>query len=259
MSTEDRNMRVLANDRQQPTPENQNIWGNARGSRYGEAFVQPLALPFHPFAREGSLFEAHNATDDAATTLAGHAAPVLADADATLVKPFIFVRVPAGVTKYVELISIEIEVITAGATATQACWAAQLDTGATRYSSGGTALTIVNPNMQNANTSVLAATSALLGGAVVAGAESANCRVLGFGTLRPSIEIAGDKKVFVFGGDPSLVGGMSDAAAAAIRTSLVSLPPICLGATDQFLLALHGQASQNAAGVYKVRMRWLER
>lgn len=259
MAANDSITKVLVNDRQMPTPENQNIWGNARASRYGELFTQPMPLPFNVLAREGSLFHAHNTTNDAATTLAGHAAPLLADADATMTKPFIFVRVPASVTKYVELVSIEIEVVTAGAAATQACWAAQLDTGATRLSSGGTALTIVNPNMQSASTSVLAATNSLLGGAVVVGAEGANYRDLGFGTLRPSIEIAGDRKVFVFGADPSVVGAQSDAAATAIRTSIVALPSVILGATDQFLLALHGQASQTNAGVYKVRMTWLER
>ncbi len=253
------NQAVLANDRQQPTPNTQNLWTPARGSRYGELMTQQVAGQFNALAREGSLFTAHNATNDASTTLAGHAAPVLADADATMTKPFIFMRVPSGVTKFVELIAIEIEVVTAGATGTQACWAAQLDTGTTRWSSGGTALTIVNPNMQSANASVLAATNALLGGAPVVGAESANVRELGHGTLRPSIEIAGDKKIFVFGGLPEMGGAQSDAAATAIRTSIVVLPPVILGATDQFLLALHSQASQNAAGVYKTRLIWLER
>jgi hypothetical protein len=33
---------------------------------------------------------------------------------------------------------------------------------------------------------------------------------------------------------------------------------VILGPTDFFLLALHSQASQNAAGVYKIRMGWWE-
>jgi hypothetical protein len=100
---------------------------------------------------------------------------------------------------------------------------------------------------------------ACLGGAPVSGAESASARDLGFGTLRPSIEIAGDIKMFVFGADPEIVGTQPGQAAAAIRTSIVCLPPVVLGPNDQFLLALHGQASQSAAGVYKVRMGWVER
>lgn len=256
--SDDINNKGLANDRQIPTPNAQNIWTPMRTDRYGSQFVQPLPGEFHAVANMGQYFIAHNATNDASTTLAGHAAPVLADADATMTKPFIFVRCPSGAEKRIFLHFIDIEVVTAGALGTQACWAAQLDTGTTRLSSGGTALTIVNPNMQSATSSLLSTTSHLLGGAPVVGAESASARDLGFGTLRPSIEIAGDRKVFVFGGDPTGIGAQSDAAAGAVRTSVVALPPVILGATDQFLLALHGQASQNAAGVYKVRMGWWE-
>lgn len=241
-----------------PSPIYNNTYGPNRSSRYGEQYTQPIGLPRWALANEGTLFIARNATDDASTTLAGHAAPVLADADATMVKPFIFMRHGGASTSSTRIFLdfIEIEVVTAGANGTQACWSAQLDTGTTRYSSGGTALTILNPNMQSSATSVLATTSHLMGGAVVSGAENSTARIIGFGTLRPSIEIAGDKKVFIFGGDPALG---SDGAAAAKREQVVNMPPVVLGPTDQFLLALHGQASQSAAGVYKVRMQWVER
>jgi hypothetical protein len=226
-----------------------------RLGRRGEQYTLDLLPVRYNLADEGTYFVAHNATNDASTTLAGHAAPVLADADATMTKPFIHLRMdPASLVRaYLDF--IEIEVVTAGATGTQACWAAQLDTGATRVSSGGTALTRLNPNMQSAATPSLAC----LGGPVVTGAESVNVREVGHGTLRPSIEIAGDIKMFVFGGAPEIAGSQAGQAAAAIRTSIVCLPPIILGPTDQFLLALHSQASQNAAGVYKVRMGWTER
>lgn len=252
------NIRGTGRDRSLPAPVNQGEYSPFRVSRYGEAIVRPLDR--FALADEGSYFVAHNAINDATATLAGHAAPVLADADDTMTKPFVFIRVPAGVTKRVYLDFIEIEVVTAGATATQACWATELDTGATRRSSGGSELTIANPNMQSSDTSVFSGQLLhLLGGPVVSAAESASVRYLGHGTLRPSIEIAGDIKMFVFGAPPEVVGTQAGQAAAAIRTSVVGCPPVILGATDQFLLALHGQASQNAAGVYKLRMGWFER
>lgn len=250
--SDDSNQKSLAS-RGLPAVIANNVYGPDRASRYGEKYVQPIHDWRKAQAAEGTYFVAHNATDDAATTLAGHAAPVLADADATMTKPFLHLRNPNGLTSsiLVYLDFIEIEVITAGATGSQACWSAQLDTGATRVSGGGTALTTVNPNMQSS----AAATLAILGGAVVAGAESASVRYLGHGSLRPSIEIAGDKKLFIFGGDPLDV---TASAAAAVRTQIVNLPPVVLGPTDQFLLALYA-ASQNAAGVYKVRMGFTER
>jgi hypothetical protein len=254
----DTNIRGVARGTTKPAKLNEGEYGPVRTTKFGELMTR--SLDRKALSEEGSYFIAHNPTNDAATTLAGHAAPVLADADATMTKPFIFLRVPAAATKLVYLDFIDIEVVTAGAAGTQACWAAQLDTGTTRYSSGGTALTMVNPNMQSADTSVFAGqANHLLGGAVVAGAENAGVRDLGFGTFRPSLEIAGDRKIIVFGGDPGPVGAMSDAAATAIRTSIVVLPPVILGSTDQLLFALHGQASQSGAGVYKVRMGWFER
>jgi hypothetical protein len=249
--TDDFNAKVRANDRQLPTPENQNIWAGARASRYGDVYVQPLPGERHAIALAGQYFTAHNATNDAATTLAGHAAPVLADADATMTKPFIHLMLPASETsKYAFLDFIQIEVITAGANGTADSWAAQLDTGNTRVSSGGTALTRINTNMRSNNTPSLAC----LGGAVVAGAESSSVRDLGFGQFRPSIQIAGDKYTFVFGGDPAAVGTDS---IATIAHHVVPLAPVVLGPTDQFLLALYSP-SQSAAGIYKVRLGWWE-
>jgi hypothetical protein len=232
-----------------------NTNGPARGTPYGEQYVQPIAGWRQALAYEGTYFTAHNITNDASSTLAGHPAPLLADADATMTKPLIFCRNTAATSdlKRVCLDFIEIEVVTAGATATQACWADQLDTGATRYSSGTVeTLTTVNPNMQSTATPSLV----VLAGPVVVGAESANARNLGFGTHRPSIEIAGDKYLFVYGREPETV---TPVAAGSVRNFITGRPPVVLGPTDQYLLALHGQAAQNAAGVYKIRMGWWER
>jgi hypothetical protein len=228
---------------------------DTRHSLYGEIVPDPLRRR-QRMAAEGTYFIAHNATNDASTTIAGHAAPVLADADATMTKPLIHCVHSGGVssTVLVYLDYIVIEVVTAGATATQACWATQIDTGASRITTAGTALTTHSPNMQSTATPLLAPTA----GAIVVGAESANVRRLSHGTHRPSIEVAGDKYIHVFGGDPESFAS-SDTAATAIRTFVVNQPPVILGPTDFFLFALHGQASQNAAGVYKIRMGWVER
>lgn len=234
-----------------PTPIANGVRGPVRTDRYGNLVVVPALKWRQQAVDEGTYFIAHNPTNDAATTLAGHAAPVLVDADATMTKPFIHCRSTLAITSSVRhyLDYIEIEVITAGANGTADSWACQLDTGATRVTSGGTALTGVNPNMQSTATSALA----ILGGPVVTGAESANVRELGHGQFRPSIQIAGDKYIFAFGEDPVAVG-----ATATINRHVVNLPGVVLGPTDQFLLALYSP-SQSAAGVYKVRMGWVER
>ena len=237
-----------------PGIQQDNSEAGMRLTRRGEQFVVPIGRERHALADQGTYFTAHNATNDASTTLAGHTAPVLADADATLIKPFIHLLMGASADKRAYLDFIEIEVVTAGASGTQACWAAQLDTASRGITTPGTALTCINPNMQSTVVPYLAPT----GGPIVVPVETSLCRNVGFGTLRPSIEIAGDIKMFTFGGAPEVVGTQAGQAAASIRTSVVTLPPIILGPSDVFLLALHSQASQNAAGVYKVRMGWWE-
>lgn len=219
-----------------------------RLGRRGEQYSLPLGSPRHSLADQGSYFFAQNATIDAATTLAGHAAPVLAD---LYTKPFIFMRngdTSSGAIR-VYLDFIHIQVITAGASGTSDNWAAECDTGATRHSSGGTALTTVNPNMQSSAASVCT----LLGGAPVAAAATASQRKMGHGVFRPSIAITGDKYTFKFGADPV----ENNVVASAITHHVVPMPPVILGPTDQFLLHLYAP-SQAAAGVYKVSMGWWE-
>lgn len=232
-----------------PTASAANAWLNARGDRYGNQYSLPAGIARHLLADEGSYFFAQNATIDASTTLAGHAAPVLAD---LYTKPFIFMRNDDAVTslKRVYLDYIHIQVITAGASGTSDNWAAECDTGATRNSSAGTALTKVNPNMASSETSVCT----LLGGAPVASAATASQRKIGHGVFRPSIAITGDKYTFKFGQDPV----ENNVVASAIAHHVIPMPPVILGPTDQFLLHLYAP-SQAAAGVYKVSMGWYER
>jgi hypothetical protein len=252
MSDPTKNIDALSS-RGLPAAISNNVRGPVRSDRRGNLGVVPYKKWRGAASEEGVYFLAHNATNDAATTLAGHAAPVLVDADATMTKPFIHLINSSATSELVfaELDYIHIEVITAGANGTADSWATQLDTGATRISSGGTALTRVNPNMQSSAAPKLVCT----GGAITAGAESSNVRDLGFGQFRPSIQIAGDKYTFVFGGDPE---SASTDVSGTIMHHVIAMPPVILGATDQFLLALYSP-SQSAAGVYKVRMGWTER
>jgi hypothetical protein len=218
-----------------------------RATHRGEAFSQPIGRARHALADQGTYFTFHSPTIDVATTTVGHAAPVLLDADATLTKPLIHLMHGGAATSQVRcyLDFIEIEVIVAGANGTSDHWTSQLDTGTTRYSSGTVeTLTLVNPNMQSTASPVLVAKA----GPFVATAESASVRRLGHGTFKSTIELAGDKYIFTFGGDP--VGQNKVSAAASVFP--VNLPPVILGPTDQFLLALW-QVAQDTAGVYKIR------
>jgi hypothetical protein len=231
-----------------PSASGDNTQIPQRLGRYGELYTLPNGLARHSLADEGAYFYAQNATIDAATTLAGHPAPVLAN---LYTKPFLYIRNGVASTSQVRvyLDFIHIQVITAGANGTSDNWAAECDTGAAR-GSGGTALTAVNPNM--ASSAATACT--VLGGAVTGAAATASQRKMGHGVFRPAIAVTGDKYTFKFGQDPV----EANVVATATTHHVVPMPPVVLGATDQFLLHLYAPA-QDAAGVYKVSMGWWER
>ncbi len=241
---------ALAN-RALPSPVSDNSNGAMRMSRRGELVTMPLDRK--TLSMEGTYFTCHNPTIDVATTLIGHAAPVLADADATMTKPLIHMinSAASGSLVWCVLDYIDITCCVAGASGTSSGWAAQLDTGATRYSSG-TVITFenCNPNMQSSATPVLVTK----GGPFVCTAESANVRRLGMGMFKQTIEIAEDRYIFTFGEKP-IAGSL---VASAKNVYQVNLAPVVLGPTDQLLLALF-QVAQNAAGVYKVQCGWHER
>ena len=70
----------LQTSRVKPSKVTDAVNGPGRGSPFGESYVQSLqGSKLHALADEGSYFYAQNPTIDAATTLIGHAAPVLAD------------------------------------------------------------------------------------------------------------------------------------------------------------------------------------
>ena len=224
-----------------------------RSNTYGDQYmIDVLGGRTHALAHEGTYFLAQNPTIDAATTLVGHAAPVLAD---NYTKPFVQLinGDVVGSKKRTFIDWICLTVITPGASGTSDNWRAECDTGGSiaRYSSGTIiTLTTVNPNMQSANAPVTVATA----GPYVALAPTTKQRVMGHGVFRPSIAITGDKYLFTFGQPPVVTG----VVASAITQHIVGMPPVVLGPTDMFFLHLYAP-SQSAAGVYKVEVGFWER
>ncbi len=232
------------------TPNNQR--GPVRTSQYGELVTMPAGQSRFTMADQGNYYTARNPVIDVATTIVGHAAPLLADCDATMTKPLIHMRMSpsSGLRAYLDF--IELDVATAPTNGAKDNWAAQLDTGATRVTTAGTTLTQVNSNMQATATGDLA----IQAGVVIVGAETTSVRNLGSGMTRSGIAIVGDRYVFKFGSEPT--PGDNVASAAASRHH-ISMPPVILGPQDQFLLALYSaDDNQTVGAVYKIRIGWWE-
>lgn len=208
--------------------------------------------------QDWNYFVSQNPAIDAATTIAGHPAPVLAD---LYTKPFLVVsgNDVAGLKKCARLHYIQLTVITPGATGTSDNWAAETDSGA-RYSSGAlTRLTTANPNMRATDPLRDSNLFVVDCGPYVATAPSSAQRKMGHGVFRPSIAIAGDKYTFVFS-QAGMVQAITEnnVAAGAITHHIVPMPPVVLGPNDKFLLHLYAPG-QSAAGVYKVAVGHAER
>ena len=234
-----------------PSTVQDNVSAPVRVSRYGEYIVQTLTgNKLHGLADEGKYFVATNPTPG--TGVDGHAAP----SDITVdTKPHVFIRndASASTDSRLYLDFIRLQVTAAGAGATTALWCAKMDTGATRYSSGGTEITEVNANMA----STASSSAKIYHGAVVAAAATTSQRILGSGLLRTVVPVVGDTYLFTFGQPAPSVSSMI-VGSTAIANIVVPMPPVVLGPADQFLLHLAG-ASQSGAHSYEITLGFWER
>lgn len=228
-----------------PGAQTESTFNYTRTGRYGEQYViNPLGSKMHLLADEGTYFTFANATPG--TAIAGHAAPTDIS---TVVKAFFHLRmeesVASGKRLYMDFLALQQTV--AGAGATDALWAAELDTGVTRVTSGGTAITEVNPNMASSSTASVTMTA----GAVVTAAATTSNREIGAGVLRSVVGVIGDTYTWDFGSSDKKTTDMP-MAGTAVANIVVPMPPVILGPTDQFLLHLHA-TSQSGAHSYQIR------
>jgi hypothetical protein len=218
-----------------------------RLSPYGELHTPPLSWRAQ-LARDGRYFSFFSATLDVATTEVGHAAPVLVDVDATLVKAVAFIRnIASGSNANLKVVLdwMKIHTVLAGANGTSSFWHAQVGT-TTRLSTGGVALTVTNPytGSSTAGSDLVTAQN----GPIVITAENATTRNVGQGVQRDGIEVAGDTTTFIFGEAPL---GTSNVEAASGTHEIIHMPPIILDSGAEFILG-RGAVAQSVAGVYKI-------
>ena len=230
-----------------PTRQADGTLVNARYDGYGQAVMSPVPWR-HRQAMDGNYFSFFSATLDVNTTEAGHAAPVLVDVDATLVKAVAFLRnIASGTnaTKRVCLDWMKIHCTTAGVNGTSEIWHAQIGT-TTRLSTGGVAMTVTNPytGSSTAGSDIVTAQN----GPIVITAENSTTRNVGQGILRDGIEVAGDTVTFIFGADPLCT---SNVEAASGTHDIIHMPPVVIPAGSEFILGL-AQVAQSVAGVYSV-------
>lgn len=220
-----------------------------RTSNRGELMVAPISKARCALADEGSYFVATNPTPG--TGVAGiAAADGLDDTEA-----FIVLRnnntVASGKRIYLDRLKLRATV--AGTNGTNIAWASKIDEG-DRYTSGGSAITPVNCNLEDGETTG----AEMYAGALVTTAASSAVRLIDFGTLRTVIVVAGDEYVFDFGGDAvSQPAGLATAGTAQLN-KVIPHAPVVLTPGDTFWFSPFA-ASQTVASQFEFQLSWWER
>lgn len=218
--------------------------GPGRASAYGDAYGMLVSGKEWVLADEGSYFVARTPTPG--TGIIGHAAPTTFDET----KPYVLLY--NGHTQkriYPQFLRLHETVVSTAATRVQ--FTIAVDSG-NRYSSAGTALTIVNPNMDSSNGSAASGYC----GAVIATAASAARRVVDHIVFRGSIDVVEDVYEIVFGSSDG--SGMGGSRAATVQDMARLAPPVVIG-PGQSLLIHQWAASQSAGPTFQVSLGYVER
>ena len=234
--------------REKPTRVSGGQTPAARGTEYGDAVVQPLfGGKTIGLADEGSYFVATNPTPG--TGIAGIADPAtFADTKALVVLK------NTSETLSVYLDYLNLTVTAAGTNATNLYWVAKLD-NITRWSSGGSAITPVNTNMD----STTAAAVDLRFGAAVAVAAGSSARLIGHGVVRTVIPVVADQYRFVFGGsEVAAVHSPMSTIGTAIAYAVVPVAPVVLGPGDSLLFHTFS-GSQSGAHSFEFSLGFWQR
>lgn len=220
---------------------------NARGTRYGDVTVANIWPTSHMQAMEGSYFFVNNAQ----TGIATGATPTAYSAT----NPFLMLlnndspANPAAKRVYVDYVTLL--ATAAGTAGASVQYAIGIDS-ATRYTSGGTALTA---NIVKANSAGPASVCACYAGNLTAAAvTTANRTLIGNRYFKGAIPVAGDTYTISF-------GSVDQTAAFAISTIITSLQgagPVVLNPGEALILYLW-LPSQSAASSYAPEVGWTER
>lgn len=221
----------------------------SRADQYGGAFTQPMfsgSLIAH--ADEGSFFTCVNAT--VGTGIAGHAAPVVSDADT---KALLHLFNSASNTKRIYPVFLKLEFTAIGAGGTQSYNVIYTDQkGATALTSGGTAIT---PNNANSATSNTTGATVTFGACVTAMTSS---RKQWAAACREVIPVVTDTMTIWFGSpNGSMTSALSTAGTATEHAQFFA-PPIVIAPGGNFNFA-RIRASQSGADSYTFSFGYIER
>lgn len=215
----------------------------------GSAYVLPMGSKQNFYADEGSYYLVNTTTPG--TGVAGHAAPVAADLST---KPLIFLY-NGNATKAItiDFIKVRMTAIGAGATTTDFdSWYDQAN--ATRYSSGGTAMTPINCR---SDLYAQASAATVYFGAVVTSA-AVQAKRCGHSRVRSVVPVVEDQYLFTFGQAHQVPNAGVATSGTNILAAVVPMAPIVIAPGGNFLFVEWG-VSQSGAHSFDMEMGYWER
>jgi hypothetical protein len=222
--------------------------GNLRIGKYRDLYTIPLFHKNHSLSDEGSYFVATNPTPGTPVAFVVNAAVSETAGYFFNVKnnDAIGVNAKRIFLDYIRLISGVVP-----ASATSAHCFVKLD-NINRYSSGGSTIYPVNPNMD----SNIASIAQMNAGALTTVAPSPSARVVARGVLRASIPIVNDEWILNFGAvetaSSMLIGG-------GVARFVVPLPPVIIGAQQTMGLQLWFPGNAVTPAQFEFELGWFER
>jgi hypothetical protein len=236
---------VVSRARPDPSLVDGTIAQDNRFSGYKEPYMFSLKTKMYPLADEASYFVATNPTPG--TGLTGHAAAQTMDN--TKASVFILNQSPTGGRNiYLDYIKL---VMTAAGTNGTSWYATHLIDQGAAYSSGGTAITPINPNLASGQRSV----AAVYAGAAVVTAGTQ--RIVANQNVRTVIPVVGDVLLFTFGAEVPIISGMPLEGTTQLERSIVC-PPVIVSPQGTYKLILW-RASQTVAAAFEVEIGYWER
>lgn len=214
-----------------------------RFGHHGEAYILSLIPDLNALADEGCYFTANNGQTGIATA----ATPTAFSAT----NPFLLIfNNDATGGKRIYLDSVTLTATAAGTAGASVQCAVTIDS-TNRYTSGGSALTPVNVNMDDATATI----AVVHAGNITAAAASGSVRtVAGQRYLKGAIPVAGDEYSLKFGSATT----EANITISTIMKTGIKLPPVIIGPQQSALVHLW-LPSQSAASSYAPELSWWER
>lgn len=234
-----------------PTAIAENSDANVRASKYGDVYTLGITNKNHALADEGSYFVTTNPTPGTAIAFAVSASVSETAGYFLAIINGSSAGDPSAKNIYLDYLRLICSVVPASGTAGHFFLKSDVSS---KYTSGGSALTPVNPNTGNGNSSV----ASVKAGALTTAAASGVARLISRGVLRGAIPVVNDEYVFDFGGAEA-AGGSIILSGTSVQRMGIPVPPVVIGPGSMVGLQLWFPSNASTPSQFELELAHWER